>query len=1583
MGMEKPIPSRARVRVLGKQFAKGTSARAFETPEGDVIRVGPILDRPKSPDILQATSRRIQGEMMEERLPKVKMGDVTIEEMAALEERLNAQGLTMVDFGTENVGRTHDGRVVVVDPGAVAPMGSKSTGLEGDVATWKRAYSTLTPEQLTAREAALERRRKMKEGEIEELPTDDPEFYHVKTRLDAIRELQTEQARPRKGSELPSAAGPIHPVNPYLPESERSLAERKRLSDFMESKIGVDRIDDSLRKHAATDPGGTVVGYEFDPEGNFIIKSQGAKGLIQESIIPKDAPAHPGYGTSYEMTPKEQAALSSAKAVEGDLRSAERSKFSSKYNGVRDRLEEARSANKIAPDVYSQLKKAWYAAVDSMSEEKVKAVAVQMERMLGGPTTAPRSGRQAYAPEIEGSLRSEMGLPVHQPAEQARPWKGREFPSGAGEETMGTRGGEVPIRETLQRKGAWWELQPPRGQRRIPQEQTPRLPEHPYQEDIEGILAKEPIGEAFAAGRTPQPTVSRMSGRGMTPGEMQEAPLITHPTGLPTGEPQAPVATRAMGLIQTAYEAGAGPPTPAAPMPRVRVIRKAVPGEVPIATGPVFREEGAEGIGIAPPAEQRTMRDILETKAAEEKAALGKKISKKQTKEDIAATLGLAEVPDIELPGVRGVDPETGKPYTKEQLKLKSRAEKLNPLEEQIRQSQKRQEYIRQLPGELGGEVKELYRKGHDDVAVQRYVEVRQQNVAPDVAENYMRTGNTNELPPNVRVKTPNGELTATEAGAVKDATTPPPPPEPPGPVDNSTWRPPSGGKDYPVRVGRFTNFLYHLEDWVPDLAKKLSSAVFSHKSRMTAEVAASNKFFGKLSKDEQKTVSKWLDTIERPTEADHIQQMKLSPQQASGTLMEVAQAPAHMRDAYDFAARKLFEVWREAVQKGELRPSQFIRSYFSHMGSGEFFNTVVNLDPWKWRSMDPAAKQAYEASITKRITDSYGTWAKEWELPPPSQLVKEALARLKKEAPPRPEVGTEGYAFEEIPFGAYEPRDGGSIYRKDLMKTWFSYMNQAIRRNELGPIARAWKEVEPEWVKAQMPNKAAYVSDMIRQSAGQHTNMLDQWLSKTLGPKWGGVGHKVAGTISGLINSSALALKPMQLILQQLDLTKFGAVTGSYRSPIALGAGMKTFMGKLFSKQGRQELALNGILDPMDIRAVDEGLLSKGVKKAQAIGMSMYRLGDMNARGTSWHGAEWLWDKGHVSAKDMAKFGTKQEYARWVSDQVAVTFNRATTPMAFYHPAGKLAYHFWHYPLYDARVLWGAAKRGNWLGLASNIAAKTAFMVFLNKALGYGWNRAASVAGGGSISGAPLQAVATALGGNVPSGRELLQTISPVGESPEVQIVSDLAKMDWDDLRHDAMNLVPFGGALRSLADLYLVQSEGGVRREGGPMRQLLPVGKEKERTPRRTSTEAESFGESVKRSFFRFRPQVEEDLQAQERTKMDLDKKELMLKRDIVSALQANAPELVRAAFDAYQTEMGEPVDPRSVREALKRAVRPESTKHQAIMGSGSAAATRQTFRQMEPEKGSTEDLLQFLRKRRQTRYMLDQQEREVRTR
>jgi hypothetical protein len=97
----------------------GRSAIVLSLPDGNrVVRIAPVQERAPIPEMLQALSRTISGNWQIEELPRVAM-DASQSDVEEMKQSIQLRGYSFVDAEIDNVGRTKDGRLVVVDAESV------------------------------------------------------------------------------------------------------------------------------------------------------------------------------------------------------------------------------------------------------------------------------------------------------------------------------------------------------------------------------------------------------------------------------------------------------------------------------------------------------------------------------------------------------------------------------------------------------------------------------------------------------------------------------------------------------------------------------------------------------------------------------------------------------------------------------------------------------------------------------------------------------------------------------------------------------------------------------------------------------------------------------------------------------------------------------------------------------------------------------------------------------------------------------------------------------------------------------------------------------------------------------------------------------------------------------------------------------------------------------------------------------------------------------------------------------------------------------------------------------------------------
>ncbi len=81
---------------------------------------GTATPLPNIPEVLQPLAQQTLGDLRVEIFPKVETAGITEAEVQQMHQSLAAQGYAFSDAGTDNLGRLPDGRLVVIDPGAVS-----------------------------------------------------------------------------------------------------------------------------------------------------------------------------------------------------------------------------------------------------------------------------------------------------------------------------------------------------------------------------------------------------------------------------------------------------------------------------------------------------------------------------------------------------------------------------------------------------------------------------------------------------------------------------------------------------------------------------------------------------------------------------------------------------------------------------------------------------------------------------------------------------------------------------------------------------------------------------------------------------------------------------------------------------------------------------------------------------------------------------------------------------------------------------------------------------------------------------------------------------------------------------------------------------------------------------------------------------------------------------------------------------------------------------------------------------------------------------------------------------------------------
>ncbi len=114
-----------------KFIGSGREAMTFRTPQGDVVRVGDLKERPNIPEVLQPTKTTHYGDVTVEHLPLATFpnndpNDLSAETQDAADElkaKLAERGYTHADFGPGTIGKVN-GEWKVLDPGGMKKVGA-------------------------------------------------------------------------------------------------------------------------------------------------------------------------------------------------------------------------------------------------------------------------------------------------------------------------------------------------------------------------------------------------------------------------------------------------------------------------------------------------------------------------------------------------------------------------------------------------------------------------------------------------------------------------------------------------------------------------------------------------------------------------------------------------------------------------------------------------------------------------------------------------------------------------------------------------------------------------------------------------------------------------------------------------------------------------------------------------------------------------------------------------------------------------------------------------------------------------------------------------------------------------------------------------------------------------------------------------------------------------------------------------------------------------------------------------------------------------------------------------------------------
>lgn len=139
------------IPVVHGVLGSGASSIVLDSGDGNAHRIGPISERPASKHVLQALQTNKAGGWQHEVLPKVETSGITENHVEQMKGMLKEDGLDFHDAGTDNLGMTNDGRLVVTDPGSVRKMDRghvaatdpKPTGTQRAIDTLKAGMAAL------------------------------------------------------------------------------------------------------------------------------------------------------------------------------------------------------------------------------------------------------------------------------------------------------------------------------------------------------------------------------------------------------------------------------------------------------------------------------------------------------------------------------------------------------------------------------------------------------------------------------------------------------------------------------------------------------------------------------------------------------------------------------------------------------------------------------------------------------------------------------------------------------------------------------------------------------------------------------------------------------------------------------------------------------------------------------------------------------------------------------------------------------------------------------------------------------------------------------------------------------------------------------------------------------------------------------------------------------------------------------------------------------------------------------------------------------------------------------------------------
>lgn len=140
-----------------KVIGAGKDTLALETPNGEVIRIGPDNDIPNIPEVQQPTKTVKVGGFRIDTVEKLDIKGITDADVAAMEARLKQRGLSWGDPEKDNMGRAGDGRLLVLDHDSVRPdearLQAREAGAEGGPIYGQKELGEFLAERKASKEA--------------------------------------------------------------------------------------------------------------------------------------------------------------------------------------------------------------------------------------------------------------------------------------------------------------------------------------------------------------------------------------------------------------------------------------------------------------------------------------------------------------------------------------------------------------------------------------------------------------------------------------------------------------------------------------------------------------------------------------------------------------------------------------------------------------------------------------------------------------------------------------------------------------------------------------------------------------------------------------------------------------------------------------------------------------------------------------------------------------------------------------------------------------------------------------------------------------------------------------------------------------------------------------------------------------------------------------------------------------------------------------------------------------------------------------------------------------------------------------